>query len=176
MVNKTASQPKPQEKDFSVQILGESYPTERCTDAHMLAMLEMFTTRMADVQAQSKAGCAIKEIIIPSISDKIISINRNGLYIIHLDISELNSLIIQLIKTYHLYDLRDIEEGRKPKSLMQETQEKIAVAQEALEINKTQESLEKTINLTVLSPEETEQAKNSKISDLQEQLKKLQEK
>ena len=76
---------------FTVEIKGEQYAIERFTDAHMLAMLDMFTTRMADIHSQSKAGCSIKEIIIPTISDQVISLNGNGLYIIHLNIQEINS-------------------------------------------------------------------------------------
>ena len=39
----------------------------------------------------------------------------------------------------------------------------------------TQASLENTINLSLMSPQETEEAKHTKISELQEQLKKLQQ-
>lgn len=164
------------EFDFTVQLNGESYPVEKFTDVHMLPLLDMFGGKMSDVQAQGKAGCSIKEIIVPSISDEIISVNRNGLYIINLGIQELNLLVLQVIKCYHLYELKDIQEGKKSKSLLAETQQKITQVQEAVNLVTTQVSLEKTISLSMLSPEEAEEAKNAKISELQEQLKKLQEK
>lgn len=161
--------------DFLAELGGEKYQVERFTDAHMLCLLEMFTSKMADIQAQSKAGSVIKEIMIPNIPDDVISVNRNGLYIIHLDIQTLNYLVLQLIKNYHLYELQDIQNGVKSKTLLVETQEKITAAQNAIDVMGAQQKLEKTINLSVFTPEETAEAKNTRISELQEQLKKLQQ-
>lgn len=86
----------------TITLRGEVFQVEPFTDlslVHIMTVLRDGTK--SDFQTRSNAGAEIKEVIVPSISNEMISVNRNGKYIFHLTSDEMAELFSQLVLIFY---------------------------------------------------------------------------
>jgi uncharacterized membrane protein len=169
---------------LEIEFLDKNYKVEEFNDTHILPCLKLLTEGLDDIQAQSRAGMAIKEIIIPTIPDEIIEINGNGLYIIRLDAEELNNLLMRILTCHYEFTLNRAKQKGKAQGFLDELQERLENAKEALKLASAYTTLKHTIHLVAdpekegsedSEPNQERQDKNAaEIKALQDRLKSLQ--
>ncbi len=88
----------------TIVIRGKSYQVQSFSDLH-LSTINKLLADLGDLQCQSDAGYVLKEIILPDLPVDVIRPSATGKYIVLLNSSELNDVIIAVMKVYYNREL-----------------------------------------------------------------------
>ncbi len=97
----------------TVTIRGNNYKIEPFSDLH-LSTINNLLNDLGSLQYQSDAAFVLKEIILPDLPIDLIRQSANGKYIILLNATEVNDVIVAIMKVYYNRELtKAIESGNK---------------------------------------------------------------
>ena len=94
----------------TVAIRGHDYKIESFSDLH-LSTINNLLNDLGNLQYQSDAGFVLKEIILPDLPIELIRQSANGKYILLLNATEINDVIIAIMKVYYNRELAKAQEA-----------------------------------------------------------------
>lgn len=153
---------------LTIDFLGEKYEVQEFNDTHILPCLKLLAEGLNDIQAQSRAGMAIKEIIIPDIPNEIVDINSKGIYIIRLDSEDLNTLLMQILTCHYQFSIERAKQKGKSQDFINDLQEKLENTKEVTKLTSTYATLKHTIHLVADVENSDEEQKNPDSNELKQ--------
>lgn len=162
------------DKPKTIKIDNIEYQVEPFKDIHFIQVIRCMSAEgVQDIDFQSKAAQSIKEIIVPSISEEIISRTSAGTYFFNLDSDDLRDLVMQLTVHYWQYKLEYAQAKNKSQDVINYINQNIANVDEAISLIANQKNLENLLEIRLKTPEESEQEKAEQIAMLENKLKNL---
>lgn len=164
----------------TVEINGETYRVEEFSDLSLLHLLVIIRDgSTVDFIKKSNACAEIKEVIVPSISDAIILVNRNNKYICHLNAENFGKLCAELISIY--YQRKYVQLSKIARTPEQEEEFEAAISMiQSLQIDGVDEANPKNqasdISTAELIIELEEEDPQTKLLKLQAEYQELQQK
>lgn len=98
-----------------VIVHGKAYVCESFTDVHLLAIYRMLNRdqdgnfQIGDFRSQSEAAEVIKEVVLPGISDSVVTVSPRGKYIWRLNQLELPFFLLQVVRVWRFRQLATAE-------------------------------------------------------------------